>query len=198
MAGIVKFLKDRRGAAGTEFALVALVFAVLILAILDFGRGLWEYNRAVKACQFGVRFAVVNDMVPSGMAAWNGVLDAALPGGAPIADGDFAPNPALVSCDSNGCTPGGWGYDGNAYNAIVDRMAVYYPPLLADPDAVVTVTYEHIGMGFAGNPFGPDIWPLTTVEITGPTFEFFTPFITATNIQFPECTATLTGEDFTT
>ncbi len=196
MAGIVKFLKNRRGAAATEFALVALVFAVMIVGILDFGRGMWEYNRSVKACQYGVRFAVVNDMVPDLLAAWNGVLDGGLAGGDDIAVGAITPNP--VSCNSTGCTPGDWGYDAAAYDAIVQRMAGYYPILLTDPNAVVTITYEHIGMGFAGNPFGPDVWPLTTVAISGITFQFFTPFITAANFQFPECTATLTGEDFTT
>ncbi len=77
------------------------------------------------------------------------------------------------------------------------EFAFVLPPG-TDPNAVVTVTYEHIGMGFAANPFGPDVWPLTTVEISGITFEFFTPFITVANFQFPECSATLTGEDFTT
>jgi Flp pilus assembly pilin Flp len=196
MAGIFHFLKDRRGATATEFALIALVFAGILVAIIDFSRALWEYNRAVKACQVGVRYAVVNDMVPDLLASWNGVSDGGIVAGQPIPVGDITPNP--VSCTASACTPAGWGFDATAYNNIVDEMAAIFPPLVNDPNAVVTVTYEHIGMGFAGNPFGPDVWPLTTVEITGFTFDFFTPLINIADIQFPECSATLTGEDFNT
>ena len=67
-----------------------------------------------------------------------------------------------------------------------------------DPDAQVTVIYEHIGMGFCGNPLGPDVWPMVTVEMTGLTFDFITPFVSLASFTFPECSASYTGEDYTT
>jgi hypothetical protein len=54
-------------------------------------------------------------------------------------------------------------------------------------------------MGLAGNPYGPDVWPLTTVSIDGLQFEFSTPLIGAVvPFTFPKCSASLTGEDFRT
>ncbi len=48
--GLIGFVRERRGAAGAEFALIIVVFAGLLLGIIDFGRALWEYNNAIKAC----------------------------------------------------------------------------------------------------------------------------------------------------
>ena len=199
-ARFLHFLKDRRGATGTEFALVALVFFGAIIGITDFSRALWVYNEAVKACQVGVRFAIANDMIPANLATWSGVIDASPPynPGASIPESEF---PAPFVCDGTNCTsPGGFdpGYDLVAYDAIVDRMTGYFNSLATDPNAVVTVTYEHIGLGFAGNPLGPDVWPLVTVDLSGMTFNFFTPLMNLASIEFPHCRASLTGEDYTT
>lgn len=197
--GLIRFFHERRGAAGAEFALVVVVFAGLILGIIDFGRALWEYNEAQKACQVGARFAVVNNMVAPDLYAWNGQTDGGLSQGDPIPVGLITPNP--VTCDNNGCS--GWGYDSDAYDAIYDAMAAHYPRLGTaanpNPQAIVEVTYQHVGKGFAGNPLGPDVSPLTTVSIRGLQFEFSTPLISAVlPLEFPRCSATLSGEDFET
>ena len=200
-ARLLHFLKDRRGATGVEFALIVVVFFGSIVAITDFSRALWVFNEAVKACQVGARFAIANDMVAPGLAAWSGILDASPPysPGNPIPLSEF-PDPFV--CDDTSCSnpKAGFtsGYDSDAYDAIVFRMAGQFNSLATDPNAVVTITYEHIGLGFAGNPGGPDIWPLVTVEATGMTFNFLTPLMNLASIEFPYCSASLTGEDFET
>ena len=194
----VRFIRNQRGAAGAEFALITVVFAGLLLGIIDFGRALWEYNEAQKACQVGVRFAIANNIIASNLMTYDGVADGynALD---PIPISEF---PTPIVCNDSNCTPDE-GYEAAAYDAIYDIMGAHYPRLgtAANPNsqAIVEVTYEHIGMGKAGNPYGPDVWPLTTVSIRGLQFEFSTPLIGAVlPLEFPRCSAALTGEDFQT
>lgn len=195
-----RFIRDRSGAAAAEFALISVIFAGTLLAILDVGRAFYEYNRAYKACQVGVRFAVVNDMADVGMASYDGIVNGGLTPGAAIPAGTVSPN--IVTCSgtavSASCTGG---IDQAAYDRIRAKMAAHYPELINNANAVVSITYEHIGLGFAGNPLGPDVWPLTTVSISGLQFDFTTPLLSpifGTMSNFPSCSAAMTGEDFTT
>lgn len=196
----IGFVRERRGAAGAEFALLALVFAGILLGIIDFGRALWEYNNAIKACQAGVRFAVANNMIPTNLMNYDG-----LGTGSTLQPGDQIPLsafPTPIVCNASGCTPNE-GYEAAAYDAIYDVMGAHYPRLGTaanpNPQAIVEVTYTHVGRGFAGNPYGPDVWPLTTVSIRGLEFEFSTPLIGAiVPFEFPRCSATLYAEDYQT
>ncbi len=197
--GLIGFVRERRGAAGAEFALLAVVFAGLLLGIIDFGRALWEYNSAIKACQVGVRFAIANNIIANDLMTYDGILDGGFNALDPIPLSAF-PNP--IVCNSTSCTPNE-GYEAAAYDAIYDVMGADFPRLgtAANPNtqAIVEVTYEHIGMGMAGNPYGADVWPLTTVSIRGLQFEFSTPLIgVVLPFEFPKCSASLTGEDFQT
>lgn len=193
MRRIFKFLNSQNGAAGAEFALISVVFAGLLLGIVDFNRLLWEYNRLEKACQVGARFAVMNDMVATSIATWDGVANSCNAG---VAIPLTAPGNPPISCSNGSCSSGG--FSSNAYQIIVDEMESVFSDLTAHPNAVVNVTYENVGMGFCGNPFGPDIWPLTTVSVTGLEFDFATPFVGAIAPIDLECSATMTGEDFNT
>lgn len=47
------------GAAAVEFALIALVFFMLLLGIVELGRVLFTWNAAVEATRYGARVAVV-------------------------------------------------------------------------------------------------------------------------------------------
>ncbi len=196
----IRFVHERRGAAGAEFALIALVFAGLLLGIIDFGRALWEYNNAMKACQVGVRYAVANNMIPTNLMNYDPFAGAStLNTGDEIPVSEF---PTPIVCDDSGCTPNE-GYEAAAYNNIYDVMGAHYPRLgsAASPNtqAIVEVTYTHVGRGFAGNPYGPDIWPVTTVSIRGLQFEFSTPLIgVVLPFEFPKCSATLYAEDYQT
>ena len=49
----------QRGQTLVEFALVVLIFLVILFGILEFSRALWTYNTIVQATRAGARFAVV-------------------------------------------------------------------------------------------------------------------------------------------
>jgi len=53
----------QRGQTLVEFALVVLIFLVVLFGILEFSRALWTYNTIVQATRAGARFAVVE--IPS-------------------------------------------------------------------------------------------------------------------------------------
>ena len=135
-------------------------------------------------------------MIPADLMTWSGVIDAtpSIQAGNSVPVAEF---PTPIVCDDSSCSPNE-GHDSDAYDAIVAEMSGHFNSLATDPSAVVTVTYEHIGLGFSGNPLGPDVWPLVTVEISGMTFNFFTPLMNLASIDFPHCSASLTGEDYTT
>jgi len=51
----------QRGVVTVEFALIAIVFFALLIAIMEFGRILFAFNSAAEATRFGARIAVVCD-----------------------------------------------------------------------------------------------------------------------------------------
>ncbi len=196
---LADFIRDQDGGSAAEFSIVALLFFGMMLLIFDVSRAFWQHNNSMKACQAGVRFAVVNDMVPSNLATWD-CLAAGLSPGDRVGTGALT---ADVRCTVAGCTPNtgpAWGYDPVAYDDILQEMGAFFSPLLIDPQAEVAVTYEHIGMGLCTNPEGPDVWPLVTVEISGIEFDWVTPLVGSflDGMEFARCSASLTGEDFTT
>lgn len=60
----IRFLAFRRqqGAAAVEFALVAIVFFILLLGVVEMGRVLFTWNAAAEATRYGARVAAVCDM----------------------------------------------------------------------------------------------------------------------------------------
>ena len=65
MRTVRRLLNSEGAASAAEFALVLPLLLLLLFGIIDAGRFMWECNRAEKATQMGVRFAVVTDPVPS-------------------------------------------------------------------------------------------------------------------------------------
>jgi hypothetical protein len=51
--------KTQRGMAAVEFALVAIVFFMLLIGIVEMGRVLFTWNAVVEATRYGARVAVV-------------------------------------------------------------------------------------------------------------------------------------------
>src|SRR5215813_5268309 len=51
--------KSEKGQTLLEFAMVTLVFFVLVFGITEFGRALWTWNTIVQATRAGARYAVV-------------------------------------------------------------------------------------------------------------------------------------------
>jgi Flp pilus assembly protein TadG len=188
-----RLFQDRTAAAGAEFALVIPLLLLLLLGIVDVGRWLWTYNRAEKAAEMGARFAVVTSPITSALNTdYVGACSPVLTQGDPIPASCFS----KITCTSSACTSGS--IDTNAFNAVVTRMQKLLPELAA---ANVSIEYNSSGLGYAGNPNGPDISPVVTVKIgdstAGATPLPFTP-ITALlfeTMNMPTFTASLTAED---
>jgi hypothetical protein len=102
------------------------------------------------------------------------------------------PGPNPVTCDVNGCDGHG-PFDAAAFNNIVATMQLIYSRV---QPANVVVEYEHVGLGFAGNPYGSDIVPTVTVRLQGMVFNFVTPMVSGLfTINMPGFATTLIGED---
>lgn len=190
---IRRLLRERTGAAGAEFALVLPVLLLMLFGIIDGGRWLWTYNRAAKATQMGVRFAVVANPVDTGIEdTYLGV------GG--LTQGDLIPASAFgkITCTNSGCTCTTTpcptiGTTAANFTNIVNRMRLFMPEITA---ANVSVEYSSSGLGYAGNPNGADIEPLVTVKLSGVQFRPIVTLMLGT-VTMPSFTSTLTAEDQT-
>jgi Flp pilus assembly protein TadG len=186
--------RENDGASAAEFALVLPLLLLLLFAIIDGGRLMWEFNRAEKATQMGVRFAAVTSPVlGSGFSDYSFAESDSVTQGSAVPTANF--DSATCTEDSCSCTGGAVcdavAYDGTAFQAIVDRMATMYPSITA---ANVEVEYKNVGLGYSGDPNGPDVAPLVTVRLTGLTFQPITSLLLA-SFTMPDFATSLTGED---
>ena len=189
-----RWVHEVRGTTTVEFALVSVVFFVAVLGVVDFGRALWDWNRAAKATQIGVRAAVVSDLAARDLSALDGTAASAI--GAPVPVGAVSPNPTV--CTDDGCCGALDGVDVGALDrAAFDRIVGSMRPFFDRIDAAnVVVEYRHIGLGMAGTPDGPDVAPLVTVRLRNMRFEFLAiAFLGLPAIDMPDFRATLTMED---
>lgn len=60
-------MKTQRGAAMVEFALIALLFFMLLFGIIEFGRAFFTYNTLVEATRRGARVAAVCPISANGI-----------------------------------------------------------------------------------------------------------------------------------
>ena len=85
--------RDRRGAAAVEFAIVAPVFFLMILGMIEIGRGVMVQQVITNASREGARLAVLPGSTSSEVTARvNGVLEAAGISGATVQITDDAGN----------------------------------------------------------------------------------------------------------
>ena len=188
-----RLLRDRGGISSVEFALVAGLFFTFVLGMIDVSRAMWAWNAAAKATRIGARHAVVNDMVALGLRKFSG-LEAGLAVAAPVPVGTAGTQ--TRTCTESGCVGDPDGMDPLAFADLVRRMQRVYGGI--GPENLV-IEYRHIGLGFAGNPLGPDIDPAVTVKLQGLTFDLITPGLSGlVSIPMPDFATTLTGEDHRT
>lgn len=180
-------LRDRRASSAAEFALILPLLIIFFFGIIDVGRLMFTWNRAEKATQMGVRHAIVTDLVPATLASQNFALTNGIPGGDPVPASAFSD----TTCDQTTCT-NGWGYDSAAFNAVVNRMRMGMPEITA---ANVEIDYENVGLGYAGDPNGPDVAPLVTVRLKEMTFSPTLFWVFGISLQLPDFSAALTSED---
>lgn len=60
-------MKTQRGAALVEFAIIALLFFIILFGIIEFGRAWFTYNTLVEATRRGARVAAVCPATTSGI-----------------------------------------------------------------------------------------------------------------------------------
>jgi len=139
----------QRGAAVVEFALVALIFFVLLLGIFEFGRVMFTWNSAVEATRRGARLAVVCDMNNAQIKAQ---MRSMLP---VVADGDIDITYLPNGCDADSCESVTVSIlPGNQTSAALQ----YYIPFLNSawkiPEFSTTLTRESLssGSGLDANP----------------------------------------------
>ena len=197
---IGRLIRDRSGISSVEFALVAVVFFILVFGVIDFSRAMWEWNAAAKATHWGVRYAIVNDMVSIKLADFQGG-SVGVDAGTSVSVGAVTGSPlgtATFTCTNTGCNGNGdttTDFDDITFALIVTQMQAIYDKI--QPENVI-VEYRHIGLGFSGDPFGPDLQPLVTVRLVDLQFVFITPGLAGIlNIAMPDFAATMTGEDLT-
>jgi hypothetical protein len=188
-------LSDRTGVSSLEFALVLPLLILFLFGIIDAGRFMWEYNEAEKATQMGARVAAVTDLVPSGLYTYSFAVSDGVTQGDPVPTANFD----KATCDDSGaCTCDGGGvcddiaYDADAFNRIVDRMSSIYPGIGRGD---VEVEYKNVGLGYSGDPNGPDVAPLITVRLRDLTFHPISCLLFGCTISMPDFRAALTAED---
>lgn len=176
--------------------MVLPLLLMLLFLVIDGGRYLWTINRAEKATQMGARMAVVTDPVASGLVTENYL------GVGGLTQGDVIPVSALgtidcvstgANCSCTGACPASLTRDSAAFNRILARVQALYPEVTA---ANLHVKYSGSGLGYAGDPYGMQVSPLVTVELTSMNFHplALMPF-GRMSIALPNFRTTLTAED---
>lgn len=198
MSAIAAFVRDRRGGPAAEFALVLPLVLLFLFGIIDVGRFAWEINRAEKATQTGARWAAATAMVPSGLAAYSFAVSGGVPAGTPVGTASFAqiecsqPQSTVTCTCKGGPCAFGTAADATAFGALVDRMNDIKPNITANN---VIVEYSNSGLGFAGDPNGPDVAPLISVRLQNMQFVPLTLMLFGGAIALPDFSYSLTMED---
>lgn len=185
---------DQTASTAAEFAMLLPLLLLLIFGLIDAGRFAWTLNKMEKATQMGARWAVATDVIPQDIFDHNFVGVGGLTQGDSTA-GQFSG----VRCHYDGgvrCeTTDSWIDTGNrddgAFDAIYDRMVDFLPELEKEN---LEIDYGASDLGYAGNPYGPDVSPIVTVRVKD---LIFTPITTLLYSSFtlPEISAALTMED---
>lgn len=191
MTSVASLARNEQAASAAEFAMVLPLLLLFLFGIIDVGRYMWTLNRAEKATQMGARYAVVSDPVAN-------VINTDFVGAYSVPGGDAVPLATFgsaVCTDSGNCTVTGSasgvsGRNAAAFTAILTWMRKFYPE--AQP-ANVRITYQNVGLGYSGDPSGPDVTALTTVELRNLTFR--PSILFGGRIGLPVVKASLTLED---
>jgi hypothetical protein len=181
-----------RGAATVEFVVVFPVFLILFFLAIEVGSAFFWWKTAEKATQLGARLAIVRDVAATGLPARNAKRTGALFGLACAA----ASNPCDFDNQSTWiCNAGGAGCNSAAFQNIMSEMRRIFGQAISDGN--LTVTYNYVGLGYAGGPFVPSV----TVTLSGVPFGMFIGFLSGlagagnSLLVLPDISATLTGED---
>lgn len=191
-----RFRHDERGLAA-EFVLVLPLLLLLMLGTIDIGLYAYTLNRAEKATHIGARFAAVTDPLANEIASTSYVNQTV--GSVLIEQGDRVPAGALglLTCTNTSCTcttgpcPGTT-YNSTAFTNLANRMKNVLPSI---QDTNIIVEYRGSGLGYAGDPTGPDVAPLITVRLTGYSYNSVVLSPLGTTTIMPDFAYSITSED---
>lgn len=196
---VQKFLTDEKGMAA-EFALILPTFLLLMLGTIDIGFYAYQINAAEKATQIGARWAAVTDPVAEELKTESYVNQNI--GGADIGQGDRIPLAdfeivctsagTTCTCTGNDCLIGSYSRDSDAFNLLAGRIRQIHPAI---QDSNIQVVYSGSGLGFAGDPNGPDSAPLITVRLTNMNYNSIILSPLGGSVGLPDFAYSMTAED---
>ncbi|MFM5885212.1 MAG: TadE/TadG family type IV pilus assembly protein [Novosphingobium sp.] len=203
MRNLRTFLRDQEAASAAEYALVLPLVVAFLFGIIDVGRFAWELNELGKAVQVGARWAVVTDTIPDGLRTYSFATSGSIPQGTTVPAGSFpgivctgTSSAATCTWKGGGAAPSGFTLTQSATNKPFQKLVERMKQIDPDIDyANVTVDYDWSGIGFSGDPNGPDLAPLTKVTIQNMQFKPMTTFLFRTNINLPAISYSLPMED---
>jgi hypothetical protein len=179
------------GSTAAEFAMVLPALLVAFFGTIEVGLFFWSCNQAEKATQIGARVAVVTGLVPEGVATHD--FTQSTPAGTPVPTTTYLGTDCFYNkCENRGGIGPAPGFNGNAFERILAPMKAVYPGLKAEN---LIVSYENVGIGFAGDPTGPDVSPLVSVRIVNLRFSPITQVLLPITVQMPTFLTSLTSED---
>lgn len=192
MKVLARLARDPRAAVGAEFALIVPIFVLFILGIIDVGRMMWTWNRAEKATQMGVRYAAVTDVAAEGLDSYDFYTTGGIPRGQTIPEDSFS----NASCTSDGCTCEPTdvcsGTLATGFTNTVARMHAIMPEIQPEN---VTIEYSYSGLGYSGDPYGPDVNPLITVKLAKVKYQPTLGYVFGAELTLPPFASTLSMED---
>lgn len=200
MSRLRAFIGHQSGASAAEFALVLPLLLIAIFGTIDVGRYFWAINQLEKATQIGTRWAVTTNLIDPNLSVYSYAVQGNIPQGTVVPKSAF---PGLyctgtatsASCNWKGAKPAGYGTaspDAAAFKRLVDRMKQIDSEI---EYADVRVDYDWSGLGFSGDPNGPQVAPLTTVTVSNVQFRPITTMLFSANFNLPVLSYTLTMED---
>jgi len=151
-----------------------------------------------RSTQTGARWAAATNIIANGLAGYSFAT-----GVDQIPSGTAVPASAFpgISCESDGTTAtctclGTCNFpttaDNTAFTNLVDRMNEIKPDIA---NANVIVEYRHSGLGFSGDPNGPDVAPIISVQLRDLDFVPLTLMLFSGTIDLPDFSYSLTMED---
>ena len=181
------FARFRRDESGSlvEFAFVIVLFLLLLLGAIDFGRLGYSMVMAQKATERAVRLAVVSGPVCAGLPNnnWRGTATEPKYGTPCDADSTICADPGTTACTADASDAG---------KAIWNAVAPLMPTGATAANLRMTYTYD-ASLGFLGGPYTP----VVSADITGLTFDFISPLGALAELAIRGTGPAGLGESFT-
>ena len=193
-------LHHERGSSAAEFALILPIFILFLLGLIDVGRWVWSFSQLEKATQTGARWAVATDMIPSDLITYSFATQGNITQGTVVLKNNFpgvscigsAAGTPTCRCktENNGTCSFPLTASTTAFTTLLNRMRQIQPSI---GPANLRVDYDWSGLGFSGDPNGPDVAPIVTVSVQNLNFPLL--FMLGTGVPMPTSRYSMTLED---